>query len=32
MPEEDADGIDGAQLAPPCAEGSVVVLAQHGDC
>ena len=30
MPEEDADGIDGAQLVRPRGERSVVILAQHG--
>ena len=32
MPAEDADGIDGPQLAAPVAEGSVVVLADQLEC
>lgn len=30
MPEEDSDGVDGAELARPGAERPVVVFAQHG--
>jgi len=30
MPEEDSDGIDGAELTRPGAERPVVVFAQHG--
>lgn len=32
MPAEDANGIDGPQLAAPAAEGSVVVLADQLEC